>query len=482
MTRRHLLRTTNPLRRRISKPTKPGAGRWYHEVSYPRYGKDPSDVLSYRSDPAIGDLDPPFSALGNNDGDGLVRVEMIHAPWNPADVNTVQGRYPSPYEGSSSHAVSTTASDRKGMRVASDRCIGLHFDEDPVIGSEGWGRVTHSESPAIPPGTLVTMGLAGLGTLRSSLWVPESSVLRVPESVWERLGPSGCSLFQLGGTALRLLSDFVPPGPGDVVLQNAGNSGVGFLASQLAASSRLFGSNSHQNVNNRKSAPVMVSLIRRRGRSKESFDEAVEYLKREGKNALVLAEEDFFLADDTGNTSRNKGRRKGSGFDETAVREMRQRLRDLSPNGSLPKLALNAVGGKSAQLLLKLLEPHVGSTIVTYGGMSGKGIRVATPQLIFNDVRAVGYWHSRWMVRQHEREQQQQTAIGETTTRNRRAEMVNLLSKLVEEEHLKCPPAHIVRLENLQDGLLWQSEQSDDQSSDSFPIRKKMVWDCREYC
>jgi NADPH:quinone reductase-like Zn-dependent oxidoreductase len=544
MAGRHLLRTMNryPLRRvSIYYPKldahRKQCSRWYHEVSYHRYGKDPKDVLSYRSDPRIGDLDLPVPILSNNidekhpsfpdchnEDELLVRVEMMHVPWNPADVNTVQGQYPSPYPYAASSPIPSIASasssqpDRNSIRVASDRCIGRYFEKDPVIGSEGWGRVTHSvssssSSSSVPPGTLVTLGLPGLGTLRSSLWVPASAVLPVPEFVWERLGPAGCSLFQLGGTALRLLSDFGDAEPGDVVIQNAGNSGVGFLASQLAASPILFGRSSNNNNNGDgdrdagtsneycSTTPVMVSMIRRRGKSKESFDETVDYLTRVGKNAYVVAEEDFFLPED----STSKGRENGNTnkINEVAIREMRQRLRELSPTKSLPKLALNAVGGNSARLLLKLLEPNAGSTMVTYGGMSGKGVDIATPQLIFNDVRAVGYWHSRWMVRQHEQEQQaerkRRQARGETNNNksssnrdgcswnnkpyNRRAAMVDILSRLVQEEDLKCSPAHVVRMEDLQEGLLWQANQSDCQSSDpshQSPIRKKLVWDCGE--
>jgi len=476
--------------------------RWYHEISYQQHGEDPKDILSYRSDPQINDTEYQFpnqskvSICDNQQGE-LVRVEMLNAPWNPADVNTVQGRYPSPYESSPtpSIAIFRNRSYQNGVRVASGQCIGRHFENDPVIGSEGWGRVTHSGSSSVPPGRLVTLGLPGLGTLRSSLWVPASAVIPVPEYVREILGPAGCSLFQLGGTALRLLSDFVVTEPGDVVLQNAGNSGVGFLASQLAASTLRFGQiaeNSDRNLTNSCPTPVMVSLIRRRGKSKESFDETVDYLTRVGKNAFVVAEEDFYHPEDiTGKLNVTKGGRK---YNKIAIYEMRQRLRDLSPNGTLPKLALNAVGGDSARLMLKLLEPNAGSTIVTYGGMSGKGIQFATPQLIFSDVRAVGYWHSRWMVREHEREQadRNRQVGGQTNGRipfsndptNHRAAMVDLLSKLVKEEGLKCPSAHVVCLENLQEGLLWQENQSnfkDSNPSRRSPIREKLVWDCVEY-
>ena len=110
--------------------------------------------------------------------------------------------------------------------------------------------------------------------------------------------------------------------------------------------------------------------------------------------------------------------------------------------------------------------------MVTYGGMSGKGIELATPQLIFSDVRLVGYWHSRWMVRQHRYEQENQTSISQ------RSAMIDTLSKLVRDEDLKCPPAKVVRLEDLQDGLLWQEDQKSKGLSTQSPVKTKLIWDC----
>ena len=57
--------------------------RCYHEVSYPRHGKDPKEVLSYRSDPQISDRDPPLpfpndaTSFIDYDDEKMVRVEMV---------------------------------------------------------------------------------------------------------------------------------------------------------------------------------------------------------------------------------------------------------------------------------------------------------------------------------------------------------------------------------------------------------------------
>jgi trans-2-enoyl-CoA reductase len=170
---------------------------------YPSYG-DPVDVLSFRTDEAITDKDPPQP--------DLVKVEMLHVPWNPADVNTIQGKYPSPYSLSSPNNINIDRPSAKSR----------YFDEHLVAGSEGWGRVASSNGNYLKEGSLVTVGNPGLGTLRSSLWVSESSLLHLPEKLLEIAGPDGCTLAQLGGTALRMLSDFVSLRPGDVVSTRIG--------------------------------------------------------------------------------------------------------------------------------------------------------------------------------------------------------------------------------------------------------------------
>jgi trans-2-enoyl-CoA reductase len=366
---------------------------------------EPIEVLEYKSDPSIKN-GKPLSHITNS---SLCRVEMLHVPWNPADVNMVQGRYASPYDSADGNPLSNQSP---------------YFHHHRVAGSEGWGRVTEvvGNDNRIQKGSLVTVGLPSMGTLRSSLWVPSHALLRVPGSVYETLGPSGCSLFQLGGTAMRMLSDFVSSlKPGDTVIQNAGNSGVGVMASQLAAASNI----------------QMVSVVRKGTKPPEEFDALVDYLRQEGKCARVAAEEDL--------------------VDKAAVKAFEQQLKDLSETNQLPKLALNAVGGPSAQLLLKVLEK--GGAMVTYGGMSGEGIQVATPQLIFKDLQIKGYWHSRWMVN-HSIEEKQ--------------DMIDSLAKSVLDGNVTCPPAKVFPLKDVKEALHWQSEQS------NSVIRSKLVFDCQE--
>jgi mitochondrial enoyl-[acyl-carrier protein] reductase / trans-2-enoyl-CoA reductase len=396
--------------------------RDYHEVSFATTG-EPMDVLQYHSDPTMDDANVPTS-FSSHRAD-LCRVEMLHVSWNPADVNVVQGRYP--------------RVNHQGGINTSD--ISWCFPSRRVIGSEGWGRVTRllrhdqplgdsKNDRGIQPGSVVTLGISGWGTMRSSLWIPTKDLLSVPSALYDKVGPAGCTLFQLGGTAIRMLTDFVTHSSSpsassgnEVVIQNAGNSGVGLMTSQLA---KTLGGVS------------VVSLVRRGSKSLNEMEELVDYLTQVGKCDMVVVEDDLL-------------------YDKEAIQTLQQTLRELSATQKLPKLALNAVGGPSANLLLKLLDS--GGSMVTYGGMSGQGVQVGTPQLIFKDLRVLGYWHSRWMI-QHSVDEKQR--------------MIDTLAKAVLDGVVTLPPVQVFSLRDLQQGLKWQSEQS------NSVVRSKLVWDCQE--
>ena len=334
---------------------------------------------------------------------------MLHAPWNPADKNTIQGKYPSPLR----HPLPPPPSARG--------------DAWKVAGSEGWGRVvdtTTTSSPSsntLAPGTLVTLGQSGMGTFRSSLWLPRQAVIPIPRGLEleETVGAAASTLFQLGGTAWRMLHDFEQLG-GDncVIVQNAGNSGVGWMISQLAAVRNI----------------RVISLVRRGTKSPDDFDRLVDALTQQHTNTThVVAEEDLLE-------------------DPEALRALQSTF-DQRP----PRLAMNAVGGPSASLLLKMLAP--GGTMVTYGGMSMKPVTIATPQLIFKDLNVRGYWHSRWMAQ---------------SFRPPKEQMVEALVHAVLDQNVQCPPIELFSLSQFHDVLEFESQQS------AEAIRKKIVLDCRD--
>lgn len=60
-----------------------------------------------------------------------------------------------------------------------------------------------------------------------------------------------------------------------------------------------------------------------------------------------------------------------------------------------PVLASNAVGGESALRLMDMLAP--GGSMVTYGAMSRKSIKVPNGFLIFKGIKLEGLWVTQWL-------------------------------------------------------------------------------------
>jgi trans-2-enoyl-CoA reductase len=145
-------------------------------------------------------------------------------------------------------------------------------------------------------------------------------------------------------TAWRLLNDFEYLNAGDVIVQNAGNSAVGQSVIQFA----------------RKMGVKCISLVR-------NLD-IVDHL-----NALGSTE--VWLDDD----------------------EVPERAKVFT-EGQGCKLALNSVGGRSALRLARCLCP--GGVHVTFGAMDSSPVRFPTRNLIFDDVRMVGFWLDRWRRKQ----------------------------------------------------------------------------------
>ena len=142
-------------------------------------------------------------------------------------------------------------------------------------------------------------------------------------------------------TAIRVLNDFVALKPGDIVVQNAGNSAVGRTAA-------FYG---------RQLGVKVVSLVRNADKLR---DDLVA-----GGAALVLEDND----DAPKAIAAFKG-------------------------DSKVRLALNSVGGASVMRLIKACD--VNAVVVTFGGMVGDLVRFPTRELIFNNITLKGYWMDKW--------------------------------------------------------------------------------------
>jgi NADPH:quinone reductase-like Zn-dependent oxidoreductase len=234
---------------------------------------------------------------------GEALVEVLATPINPSDMMTLLGIY------------------------------GVLPKLPAVPGNEGVGRVVEvAGSDAVKPGQLVFLPM-GSGTWRTHLKARADHLLSVP--------PGG-DLKQLSmlsinpPTADLLLREFVQLKPGDWVIQNAANSGVGRYLITLA----------------KREGIRTVNVVRR--------EELVAELKALGA--------DVVLVDGP---------------------ELPKQVREAT-GGAPVRLGIDAVGGSATTRLGDAIAP--GGVVVNYGAMSGKGPSLSAAATIFKDVTLRGFW------------------------------------------------------------------------------------------
>lgn len=132
-----------------------------------------------------------------------VLIKMIAAPVNPADINTIQGKYPS----------------RPTLPA--------------VPGNEGVGEILKigSEVNNLQIGDRVVPLTNALGTWRSHMVLPSNLLLKIPKDIGI---VEAATLTVNPCTAYRMLKDFATLKEGDVVIQNGANSACGQNVIQLA--------------------------------------------------------------------------------------------------------------------------------------------------------------------------------------------------------------------------------------------------------
>lgn len=241
-------------------------------------------------------------------GNGEVRLRLLAAPINPADLNTIEGRYPTGKElpgqpGVEGLAEVVEAGASVAHLQAGDRVLFPHG-----LGSWREAAVTSAEN---------------LFPIPKEIPIEQAAMLRINPA-----------------TALRMLRDFGPLQPGDWVLQNLSNSGVGRSVIQIAKACGW----------------RTINVVR--------GEHLVNGLKAIGADEVLV---------------------EGDGLTDQIK----------SITGDKPaQLALNGVGGESALRLANALAP--GGTVVTYGAMGRQPLRIPNGLLIFQDLSWRGFWVSRW--------------------------------------------------------------------------------------
>ncbi len=239
-------------------------------------------------------------------GELLIRVEA--SPINPADINVIEGKYPRRPE-----LPAVAGIEGAGVIAA--------------IGPEVLG-FSVGERVLLPHGT---------GAWREYATVPASDLLVVPSNI----PADQAAMLKINPpTAWRMLHDFVKLEPGDWVLQNAANSGVGRAVIVMA---RAMGART-------------VNVVRRLELVAELRDLGADH---------VFVESDVL----------------GRQIEEAVA-------------GNRVPLALNAVGGESALRLANALSRH--GVLVTYGAMGRQPLRIPNGLLIFKNLVLTGFWITAW--------------------------------------------------------------------------------------
>ena len=241
-------------------------------------------------------------------GPGQVLIKVLAAPINPSDVLTLTGVY------------------------------GMLPPLPATGGNEGVGVIAACGPGVSSPATGQTVLLpVGAGTWTTHMVAEAAKLMPLPNGV----DPLQLAMMTVNPpTAHLLLKEFVDLEPGEWVIQNAANSGVGEYLIQLAKIRGL----------------KTVNIVRR--------ESAVAAVKAMGGDVVLV--------------------------DSSGV----PKLVKEATSGAKIRLAIDAVGGKSTDNLANCLTD--GGVLVNYGMMSGEPCTVSPSSFVFRDVTLRGFWLALW--------------------------------------------------------------------------------------
>lgn len=293
-------------------------------LTFTEYGEPPS-VLSLHGH----SISPPH-------GDNMT-IRFLASPINPADINQIQGVYPS------KPTFTTNLGTPNPIAVAGNEGIAEIIALGDKVKSAGYKK-----------GDWVFMKGPGFGTWRTHASATTDQVVKLDDAMRE-----GITAIQAGTvsinpcTAYRMITDFTTLQPGEWFIQNGANSGVGRAAIQLG----------------KKWGLKSINVIRSRD-DKASEDKLKDDLKALGADIVITDA-------------------------ELQAQGIRDQAKEWTNGGrDKIKLALNCVNGKAATAMAKLLSSS--SHFVTYGAMSKQPLTIPASMLIFKDIHFHGFWVSRW--------------------------------------------------------------------------------------
>ncbi|TFK17323.1 trans-2-enoyl-CoA reductase [Coprinopsis marcescibilis] len=286
---------------------------------------DPSSVLSVVSYPPVPSTPPPNS----------INIKFILSPINPADINVIEGVYPS-----------------KPTKTDALTTQGLGSEGKPVFigGNEGLAQVTavgQGTANSLKVGDWVIITKQQAGTWMSERNILAQDVARVPQA--SKLQEDQAATLTVNPpTAYNMLHDFVRLKEGDWVIQNGANSAVGQAVIQIAAAEKI----------------NTINLVR----SRDNIDQLKEQLTQLGATHVLT-------------------------YDELADKSTRDKIK-VWTGGKPIRLGLNCVGGKETTSMARFLGQD--AHLVSYGAMSKQPLSLPTSLFIFKNLTAHGFWQSQW--------------------------------------------------------------------------------------
>lgn len=240
--------------------------------------------------------------------EGQALVQVLAAPINPSDVLTLTGMY------------------------------GALPPLPAVGGNEGVGKVVaHGPGVTSPPIGQTVLLPVGCGTWATHIVADAKRLMPLPNEA----DPVQLAMMTVNPpTAKLMLSEFVDLQPGDWVIQNAANSGVGEYLVQIAKLRGL----------------KTVNIVRR--------ESAIDAVKAAGGDVVVVD---------------------GPG--------LMKRVAEATGEAKI-RLGIDAIGGEATNRLASCLA--VGGTLVNYGVMSGEDCVISARNFVFKDVTLKGFWLAFW--------------------------------------------------------------------------------------
>lgn len=236
-------------------------------------------------------------------GPGEVQVEIAAAPINPAEILLIRGEY-----ASKPKLPAPLGIEGAGVvRAAGEGVDGLaEGDKVMLLSRNNW---------------------------RERLTLPAAQAVRLPTGIDLR---QAAMLKVNPATALLMLQEYVALQPGDWVIQNTANSGVGVSMIKLAKARGL----------------KTVNVVRR--------ESAAEQVRAIGGDVAVID---------------------GDGLADRVAAEI---------GGAAIRLGIDAVAGPATMRLAACLAE--GGTVVNYGMLSGEPCMLSTDQTVFEGKTLTGFW------------------------------------------------------------------------------------------